>query len=369
MDKLFDAVEKAAHAHHRFVRDHHYMIIKEKVVIVDESTGRPMPDRHWQEGLHQAVEAKESMPIHLAADHAAQITYQSYFRQYEHLSGMSGTLIQNFRELRRVYRRWVVAVPTNMPIIRRQFPDEVLPTQSAKFDAIVAQVIELQAKGRPVLIGTRSVEKSEAISERLTAVGIAHQVLNARQNEQEARIVSQAGRPGCVTVATNMAGRGTDIILGGSIGKAVDAIREDASIDEDEKQRQIAELKANWRELHEQVVRAGGLHVIGSERHESLRIDRQLAGRAGRQGDPGSAQFFVSLDDKLLEALGQQMQAELHALGEAGGKRDWNAYRPLFVRAQRITERKHYRQRLDMMFYHRQRREKLGDISADPFVD
>ena len=373
MDKLFEAMERAVQANFRLVRDHHYMVLKEKdkekVVIVDESTGRPMPDRHWREGLHQAVEAKERVPIHFAADHAAQITYQSYFRRYENLCGMSGTLIQNFREMRRVYHRWVVAVPTNRPTIRQQWPDAVLPTTDAKYDAIVRQVAELSAKGRPILIGTRSVEKSEAISDRLRAAGIEHQVLNAKHNEQEALIVSQAGRPGCVTVATNMAGRGTDIILGGNVSKDIETIRADKELGDEEKQRRIEQIQADWRVRHEQVVAGGGLHVIGTDRHESLRIDRQLLGRAGRQGDPGSGQFFVALDDQILEALGPRLQAKLEAIGKAGGDVDWNQYRPWFRFAQRRTERKHYRQRLDMMFYQRNRREKLHDIGADPFVD
>jgi preprotein translocase subunit SecA len=369
MDKLFDAVTRSVHAHRRFVHDHHYIIVKEKVVIVDESTGRPMPDRHWRDGLHQAVEAKEGLPIHLAADHAAQITFQNYFRQYEHLSGMSGTLTQNFRELRRVYSRWVVAVPTNRPVIREQYRDEVLPTEEAKFKKIVEQVLEMRAKGRPVLIGTRSVEKSEAISQLLTAAGVPHQVLNAKQNEQEAQIISQAGRPATVTVATNMAGRGTDIILGGNISKDVEAVRADPTLSDDAKSQRVEELRAEWLKLHEEVVAAGGLHVVGTERHEALRVDRQLIGRAGRQGDPGSGQFFVSLQDKLLEALGPEKQAELEAIGRAGNANDWNVFRSLFVRAQRLTERKHYRQRFDMMFYQRRRSEQLGDIGADPFVD
>jgi preprotein translocase subunit SecA len=369
MDKLFEAIEKAIQANFRFVRDHHYMVLKDKVVIVDESTGRPMPDRHWREGLHQAVEAKECVPIHLAAEHAAEVTYQSYFRSYDHLCGMSGTLIQNFREIRRVYRRWVVAVPTNRLCIREQWPDAVYPTREAKYNAIVQQVKELTARKRPILIGTRSVEKSEALSELLHAAGISHQVLNAKHNEQEAMIVAQAGRPGCVTVATNMAGRGTDIILGGNVSKEIEAIRNDIGFADDEKQRRIEDIRTEWQKRHEEVVAAGGLHVIGTERHEALRIDRQLLGRAGRQGDPGSGQFFVALDDQILEALGPRMQAKLIALGKAGGDVDWNQFRPWFRVAQRKTERKHYRQRLDMMFYHRNRREKLHDLGADPFVD
>src|SRR5438045_628499 len=186
------------------------MIYKEKVVIIDEFTGRSMPDRHWRDGLHQAVEAKEGVPITFAADHAAQITFQSYFRLYKHLAGMTGTAAQNFWELRRVYKLWVVCVPTNRPILRRLWPDRVFPTEDAKFAAVAEEVARLHKVGRPILIGTRSVEKSEKLSARLHAAGIPHQVLNAKQNEQEAQVVAQAGQRGKVTIATNMAGRGTD---------------------------------------------------------------------------------------------------------------------------------------------------------------
>jgi preprotein translocase subunit SecA len=333
MDKLIEAIEKALQANHRFVLDHHYMLIDNKVVIVDESTGRPMPDRHWREGLHQAVEAKEKVPVHVAADHAASITYQSYFRQYEKLAGMTGTIVQNSKEIRRVYKLRVVTIPTNKPIKRLRLPDSVFPTEAAKFDAIVADIKQLRDAGRPVLVGTRSVEKSEALSSRLTALGIPHRVLNAKQDKEEALIVAQAGQPGTVTVATNMAGRGTDIKLGPGVADA------------------------------------GGLHVIGTERHDAIRVDRQLLGRAGRQGDPGSGQLFLSLQDKILEALGHERHRKLIDLGAAGGNRDWSEFRRLFVIAQKKTERKHYRQRLDLMHYERQRKELLGDLGADPFVD
>ncbi len=333
MDKLIEAVEKALQANYRFVLDHHYMVHEDKIVIIDESTGRPMPDRQWREGLHQAVEAKEKSTIHLAADHAASVTYQSYFRQYVCLAGMTGTIVQNAPEIKRVFKMRVVPVPTNRPIVRELLPDLIYPTEAAKFDAIVADIKKLKLIGRPVLVGTRSVEKSEALSRRLTALGISHRVLNAKQDKEEALIVSQAGQPGTVTVATNMAGRGTDIKLGPG----------------------VADL--------------GGLHVIGTERHEAIRVDRQMLGRAGRQGDPGSGQFYLSLEDKLLEALGTAFHQRLIDLGKAGGTRDWNQFRPLFMKAQRRTEKKHYRQRLDLMHYERQRRELLGDLGADPFVD
>ncbi len=334
MDKLIEAVEKALHAYHRFARDHHYMISKEnKVVIIDEGTGRPMPDRHWRDGLHQAVEAKEGVPITVQSDHAAQITYQNFYRLYKKLAGMSGTLMPNFWELRRVYRRWVTRVPTNRPVIRTQAPDAVYPTEQAKFEAVVRQIQQMMERGRPVLVGTRSVEKSERLSKMLTAVGIEHEVLNARQDQREAEIVAQAGQRGRVTVATNMAGRGTDIKLGPGVAQA------------------------------------GGLHVIGTERHEAERIDRQLAGRAGRQGDPGTALFFVSLEDQILEGLGSKRQRALEALGKSGASRPWAIYRRLFRKAQRRTERKHYKQRLDLMHYDKQRQEMLEDLGADPYVD
>lgn len=334
MDKLIEQVEKSLHAHFRFIRDHQYMISKEgKIVIIDEGTGRPMPDRHWRDGLHQAVEAKENVTITMASDHAAQVTFQNFYRIYKKLAGMSGTLMPNFWELRKVYRRWVTHIPTNRPIMRKTLPDAVFPTEAAKFAAIVEQVQEMVAKGRPVLIGTRTVEKSEKLSAMLTQAGVEHRVLNARQDANEAEIVSQAGQRGTVTVATNMAGRGTDIKLGPG----------------------VADL--------------GGLHVIGTERHEAERIDRQLAGRAGRQGDPGSSQFFLSLEDHLLEGLGQVRQDQLAALGRSGSSRPWSIYRPLFRKAQRRIEKKHYRQRLDLMHYDKSRQEMMQDLGADPYVD
>jgi len=335
MDKLHEHVEQALHAHYRFRRDQHYMVDEKskKVIIIDEFTGRRMPDRHWREGLHQAVEAKEGVPVNKASDHAAQITYQSYFRLYKKLSGMTGTAAQNWWELRRVYKVWVVCVPTNRLLHREQYPDRVFPTEDAKFDAVVEEVQRLKEQGRAVLIGTRSVGKSEKLSERLRKVNIEHQVLNARHHEQEAKIVAQAGQVGKVTIATNMAGRGTDI-------------KPDAN-----------------------VIAAGGLHVLGTERHEAKRIDRQLIGRAGRQGDPGSGQFFLSLEDELLEGLSLEKQDALAKFGQKGGNRDWQSYLGLFLRAQRRIEGRHYRSRVDLMVHEKQRQEVLKDLGADPYVD
>jgi preprotein translocase subunit SecA len=246
---------------------------------------------------------------------------------------MTGTAKQNFWELRRVYRIWVVTVPTNRPVIRKQWPDRVFPTEDVKFHAVVDEVVRLRELGRPVLIGTRSVEKSEKLSALLNEIGIEHQVLNARQHEREAQIVALAGQRGRVTIATNMAGRGTDI-------------KPEADI-----------------------VEAGGLHVLGTERHEARRIDRQLAGRSGRQGDPGSCQFFLALDDELLEGLGPDRQEALRQRGLRGGSSDWQNYQKSFLRAQRRVERRHRRQRVDLMLYEKQRQEVLKDLGADPYVD
>jgi preprotein translocase subunit SecA len=333
MDKLHEHVERGLHAHFRFRLDQHYMIEKGKIVIIDEYTGRRMPDRSWREGLHQACEAKEGVQIMLASDHAAQITFQSYFRLYKKLSGMTGTAAQNWMEIRRVYKIWVVTVPTNAPVKREYWPDRVFPTEDAKFAEVAKEIIRLHRIGRPVLVGTRSVEKSEKLSALLHEAGIEHQVLNARQHEREAQVVSVAGLRSKVTIATNMAGRGTDI------------------------------------KPTQEVVELGGLHVLGTERHEARRIDRQLAGRAARQGDVGTCQFFLALDDELLEGLGPDRQLALQQRGQRGGNVDWQSYQKLFLKAQRRVERRHRRQRVDLMLYEKQRQEVLKDLGADPYVD
>jgi preprotein translocase subunit SecA len=336
VDKLTEHVEQALQAHYRFRRDQHYMVDqKGKVVIIDEFTGRPMPDRHWREGLHQAVEAKEGVEINHPSEHAAQITFQSYFRLYKKLSGMTGTAVQNRLEIRRVYKLWVVQVMTNRPCIRKHLPDRVFPNEDAKFDAVVEDVVQLKAAGRAVLIGTRSVDKSMELSRRLTALGIEHQVLNAQPERaaREAEVVARAGQVGTVTIATNMAGRGTDI------------------------------------KPDQAVLDAGGVHVIGTERHEARRIDRQLIGRTGRQGNIGSSQFMLSLEDELLEGLGQSRWNRLKEIGRRGKGGDWNSYLPLFMLAQRRVERRHYISRVDLMVHEKQRQEILKDLGADPYVD
>jgi preprotein translocase subunit SecA len=283
--------------------------------------------------MHQAVETKEGVTITKATEHAAQITYQSYYRQYKKLAGMTGTAAQNWFELYRVYKLWVVCVPTNKRVIREQWPDRVFPNEDAKFAAVVEDIQRLHEQGRPVLIGTRSVDKSEKLSALLKAAGIDHDVLNAKFHAQEAEIVKRAGQLGKVTVATNMAGRGTDI------------------------------------KPEPAVIELGGLHVLGTERHEALRIDRQLAGRAGRQGDPGSCQFFLSLEDELLEGLSEDRYAALKKKGQQGGNSDWQSYLTLFRKAQKRLERKHRRQRIDLMMWHKQREEILKELGADLHVD
>jgi preprotein translocase subunit SecA len=378
MDKLHEHVERAIFANYRYRLDQHYMIDDGKIVIIDEFTGRPMPDRHWREGLHQAVEAKEGVTITMAADHAAQITFQSYFRLYNKLCGMTGTAAQNFWELRRVYKLWVVCVPTNRPCIREQLPDRVFPSEDAKFAAVVEEVKRMRAQGRPVLIGTRSVEKSESLSQRLSDAGVDHQVLNARPDKhgREAEIIAQAGRWASVTIATNMAGRGTDILLGGNAeflawAKLKDQYPTRLDVPPDLWKRTVEEVETQEK-IHEErklVARAGGLHVIGTERHEARRVDRQLIGRSARQGDPGSCQFFLSLDDELLEGLGADRQTQLAEIGKKGSSGPWEGYVPLFLKAQRRLERRHYRQRVDLMIYEKQRQEILKDLGADPYVD
>ncbi|MBI3823125.1 MAG: preprotein translocase subunit SecA [Planctomycetes bacterium] len=378
MDKLHEHIERALHANFRFRLDQHYMILDGKVVIIDESTGRPMPDRQWNEGLHQAVEAKEGVQINYKSDHAAQVTYQSFFKLYTKLAGMTGTAIQNYWELRRVYKLWVVQVPTNKPCIRKILPDRVFPTEDAKFNAIVEEVKRLKEAGRPVLIGTRSVDKSEKLSKKLIDAGVAHYVLNAKPGnaEREAEIVSQAGRSGAVTIATNMAGRGTDILLGGNAEaiawtqlKTKYKYRHEVPPDLMQQMIDQIEGQHDTRSNHNRVVEAGGLHVIGTERHEAGRIDRQLIGRAARQGDPGSCQFFLSLEDEILEGLGQGRQDKLKAIGAAGGNYHWDGYVNEFLSAQYYVEKRHYRQRFDLMMYERQRQEIMKDLGADPYVD
>ena len=291
-------------AHTLFKRDQQYVVQDGEIVIVDEFTGRLMPGRRWSEGIHQAVEAKEGVRIQHENQTMASITFQNYFRMYEKLSGMTGTADTEAYEFQDIYGLETVVIPTHRKMIRIDEQDKVYRTVAEKYQAIVEDVKACHAKGQPVLLGTTSIENSELLSQLLTKEGIEHNVLNAKQHEREAQIVLDAGRPGMVTIATNMAGRGTDIVLGGGINKAVGAIEADETLSAEEKAQRIAEVKSQWQKLHDEVVAAGGLRIIGSERHESRRIDKQLRGRAGRQGDPGSSCFYLSMEDQLLRIFG-----------------------------------------------------------------
>ena len=291
-------------AHTLFKRDQQYVVQDGEIVIVDEFTGRLMPGRRWSEGIHQAVEAKEGVRIQHENQTMASITFQNYFRMYEKLSGMTGTADTEAYEFQDIYGLETVVIPTHRKMIRIDEQDKVYRTVTEKYQAIVEDVKACHAKGQPVLLGTTSIENSELLSQLLTKEGIEHNVLNAKQHEREAQIVLDAGRPGMVTIATNMAGRGTDIVLGGGINKAVGAIEADETLSAEEKAQRIAEVKSQWQKLHDEVVAAGGPRRIGSERHESRRIDNQLRGRAGRQGDPGSSCFYLSMEDQLLRIFG-----------------------------------------------------------------
>jgi preprotein translocase subunit SecA len=300
----------AVRANVLYHRDQHYVVQNGEVVIVDEFTGRMMTGRRWSEGLHQAVEAKEGVKIQNESQTLASITFQNYFRLYKKLSGMTGTADTEAFEFQSIYNLETVIIPTNQPMVRKDPNDLVYMTLNEKHNAIVKDVRDCHERGQPVLLGTTSIENSELLSELLNKEKIPHQVLNAKQHAREAEIVAQAGQPKAVTIATNMAGRGTDIVLGGSLEHAMQTVRMDDALSDAEKESKIAELKAGWLPIHEQVVAAGGLHIVGSERHESRRIDNQLRGRAGRQGDPGSSRFFLSFEDPLLKIFaGDKMKA------------------------------------------------------------
>ena len=301
---LMHHLNAALRAHTLFHRDQHYVVQNSEIVIVDEFTGRLMPGRRWSEGLHQAVEAKEGVKIQQENQTMASITFQNFFRMYGKLSGMTGTADTEAYEFQDIYGLETVVVPTHRKMVRIDEQDKVYRTVNEKYRAIIDDVKACYERRQPVLLGTTSIENSELLSSMLTKEGIPHNVLNAKQHDREAQIVLEAGRPGVVTIATNMAGRGTDIVLGGGINKAVDAIRADETLTEEQREAKIAEVKAEWQKLHDIVVEAGGLRIIGSERHESRRIDNQLRGRAGRQGDPGSSCFYLSMEDQLLRIFG-----------------------------------------------------------------
>lgn len=303
--ELVHHVLQALRAHHLFKRDVDYVVKDGEVIIVDEFTGRLMPGRRWSDGLHQAIEAKEGVKIESENQTLATITFQNYFRMYNKLAGMTGTADTEAEEFAKIYNLDVVVIPTNKPMIRKDYPDVIFKTERAKLNAIVKEIEECHQRGQPVLVGTTSIEKSELISHMLKKKGIRHTVLNAKYHEKEAEIVAQAGRLGAVTIATNMAGRGTDIVLGGNPdGLIMDYLRNKKDFTEEDYKRELQRIKETCEKEKEEVIRLGGLHIIGTERHEARRIDNQLRGRSGRQGDPGSSRFYLSLEDDLMRIFG-----------------------------------------------------------------
>jgi preprotein translocase subunit SecA len=334
-ERMYKHVEQALSSRYGFQRDRDYVVVEDKIVIVDESTGRQMDGRKWQDGLHQAVEAKELVPITAATGQAARVTVQTYFRQYEHVCGMTGTAVQARRELHSTYAISVSPIPTNRPCIRTGTSPRIFATLEQKRRAVVKEVIRMHAAGRAVLVGTPSVDASEALGRELAAHDIAHQILNARFDDREAEIVAMAGQSQAVTIATNMAGRGTDI------------------------------------QLDETVRTSGGLHVIATEMHSSARIDRQLVGRAARQGDPGSYQFFLSLEDELLRCLKPEklLRVRASARPNADGELSTLQWLRLFRRTQRFLEKMHRKERKNLLRHERQRSDAHNHMGLDPFLE
>jgi len=343
--RLLHHLNAALRAHTIYKRDVDYVVKDGEVVIVDEFTGRTMPGRRWGDGLHQAVEAKEGVSIRQENQTVASITFQNYFRLYRNLSGMTGTADTEAFEFQQIYGLEVVVIPTHKPMIRDDQPDLVYLTEKDKYEAIMEDIIECQERGQPVLVGTTSIESSELLSNFLKNKKIKHEVLNAKQHEREALIVQNAGRPGAVTIATNMAGRGTDIVLGGS---------PDAALAEADGESARAKLREDWQQRHNQVIEAGGLHIIGTERHESRRIDNQLRGRSGRQGDPGSSRFYLSMEDSLMRIFGDPERTK--ALLSRAGMREGEAIESRLLsrqieRAQRKVEAHNFDIRKNLLEY------------------
>ncbi|HHV47823.1 MAG TPA: preprotein translocase subunit SecA [Rhodocyclaceae bacterium] len=335
---LMHHLNAALRAFTLFHKDQHYVVQNGEIVIVDEFTGRLMSGRRWSDGLHQAVEAKEGVAIQSENQTLASITFQNYFRMYGKLSGMTGTADTEAYEFQQIYGLETVVIPTNRPMARKDMNDLVYKTADEKHAAIIADIKDCAQRGQPVLVGTTSIENSELLSALLDKEKLPHQVLNAKQHAREAEIVAQAGRPGMITIATNMAGRGTDIVLGGNIQKDIDAVLADDSLGAEAKAAKVAEMKNEWQRVHEQVLAAGGLHIIGSERHESRRIDNQLRGRAGRQGDAGSSRFYLSLDDQLLRIFaGERLRAIMDKLKMPEGEA---IEHPLVTRSLESAQRK-----------------------------
>jgi len=308
---LMHHVYAALRAHNLYHRDQHYVAQDDEIIIVDEFTGRLMPGRRWSDGLHQAVEAKEGVKIQRENQTLASITFQNYFRMYKKLAGMTGTADTEAYEFSQIYNLETVVIPTHMNMIREDRMDQVFKTAKERYQAVINDIKDCYDRGQPVLVGTTSIENSELVSGLLTRDKLPHQVLNAKQHAREAEIVVQAGRPKMVTIATNMAGRGTDIVLGGNPEPEINLIKADPNLDETAKAKSIAAARQRWQKLHEEVVAAGGLHIVGTERHESRRVDNQLRGRSGRQGDPGSSRFYLSLEDPLLRIFASDRVAAI----------------------------------------------------------
>ena len=343
---LLTHVYAGLRAHKLFHRNVEYIVQQDQVLLIDEHTGRTMPGRRLSEGLHQAIEAKEGLNIQAESQTLASTTFQNYFRLYKKLAGMTGTADTEAFEFRQIYGLDVIVIPTNKPLARKDYNDLVYLTQEEKYAAIIADIKEVQAQGRPILVGTASIETSEYLSALLNKAGMEHKVLNAKYHEKEAEIIAQAGRPGAVTIATNMAGRGTDILLGGNWEVEV-ANLENATAE------QIAQIKADWQKRHQQVIEAGGLCVIASERHESRRIDNQLRGRAGRQGDPGSSRFYLSLEDSLMRIFASdRVKNFMKALGMQSGEAiEHSMVTNAIEKAQRKVEGRNFDMRKQLLEY------------------
>ena len=318
---LMHHVYAALRAHSLFHRDQHYVVQNNEVIIVDEFTGRLMQGRRWSDGLHQAVEAKEGVPIQNENQTLATITFQNYFRMYGKLAGMTGTADTEAYEFKEIYNLETVVIPPNRISQRKDRQDQIYKSSRERYDAVIKDIEDCYERGQPVLVGTTSIENSELIAKMLDQRKMPHQVLNAKQHQREAEIIAQAGRPKMITIATNMAGRGTDIVLGGNVGKQSSLIEADATLSDADKAAKIKGLQDEWQSIHDQVLAAGGLHIIGTERHESRRIDNQLRGRSGRQGDPGSSRFYLSLDDPLLRIFaGDRLRAVMERLKMPDGE-------------------------------------------------
>ncbi|GAB3371892.1 preprotein translocase subunit SecA [Spongiibacter taiwanensis] len=343
---LLHHVNSALRAHVLFHNNIEYIVQNDQVILIDEHTGRTMPGRRLSEGLHQAIEAKEGVTVQAESQTYASTTFQNYFRLFNKLAGMTGTADTEAFEFRQIYGLDVVVIPTNKPSARRDLNDLVYLTKEEKYDAIVKDVCDIVATGAPVLVGTASIETSEEMSQRFKAAGVAHKVLNAKYHEQEAEIIAQAGRPGVITIATNMAGRGTDIVLGGNVDVEIASL-------ENPSEEVVNELRESWKIRHEKVIQAGGLHIIGTERHESRRIDNQLRGRAGRQGDPGVSRFYLSLEDSLMRIFASdRVRGIMQALGlEKGEAIEHRMVSNAIEKAQRKVEGRNFDIRKQLLEY------------------